>query len=191
MKKKSSTVFKRHHFLLVFYFLGGQKQRIAIARALLKVNTAHLFWKLIRSQTDQGWLGYRLLALMFPFGEILFSSVVSPQNPRILLLDEATRWLRNSFRIQWTDRFTTRLVRFVWTLWWDCLLSSILSALDAENELLVQEALERLMEGKNTYDGFCLFCSEKTVLLPRLPFLSFLRKNSCGYRSPPVHHPEC
>lgn len=27
-------------------------------------------------------------------------------------------------------------------------LSSILSALDAENELLVQEALERLMDGK-------------------------------------------
>lgn len=94
-------------------------------------------------------LGYRLLAFTFSFCETLFSSVVAPQNPRILLLDEATRWWRNSFRIQWTKRFTW-LIRLVWTLWWHCLLSSILSALDAENELLVQEALERLMEGKKS-----------------------------------------
>lgn len=73
---------------------------------------------------------------------------LSPQNPRILLLDEATRWLRNSFTIQWTKRSSVRLIRLVWTLWWHCLLPSIPSALDAENELLVQEALERLMEGK-------------------------------------------
>lgn len=90
--KKKAQLFP--NFLLVFHFPGGQKQRVAIARALLKVNTTHpVLNRLVE-------LGYRLLAFTFSCGEILFSCAVSPQNPRILLLDEATRWLRNSFRIQ-------------------------------------------------------------------------------------------
>lgn len=111
-KKKSKTVSERHHFLPVFYFPGGQKQRIAIARALLKVNTTRWFWKLIRSWTDQWDLGRGYVN--FSFGSVLFSSVVSPQNPKILLLDEATRWLRNSFRIPWMKGFTAHQI--VWTL---------------------------------------------------------------------------
>lgn len=72
-------------------------------------------------------------------------------------------------------------------------LSSILSALDAENELLVQEALERLMDGKLFYDSLCLICTEKSFeSIVHIFAISYSpRKNSYGYCSPPDHNPEC
>ena len=63
------------------------------------------------------------------------------QNPRILLLDEATRW------VSWVSPSTQTILacqlgRHI-TLCFVCD-----SALDAESEHLVQEALERIMQGR-------------------------------------------
>lgn len=82
---------------------------------------------------------------------------------------------------------------------------SFLSALDAENELLVQEALERLMEGKSFHlclsncihlwrlVGFVLLL--RFLVCPVFLFPALLnpinRENSRGHRSPSIHHPEC
>lgn len=106
--------------------------------------------------------GYRLLPFTFSFSEILFSSVVSPQNPRILLLDEATRWWRNSFRIQWTKRFTARLIRSVWTLWWHFFHQSSVRWMLKMN-YWCRKPWSVWWRVIKTNGSFCLFCSEKTI----------------------------
>lgn len=76
---------------------------------------------------------------------------------------------------------------------------SSLSALDAENELLVQEALERLMQGKAFHLVLHPLMKAWSVCLAPI-FLSgviiFLsspinRENRRGHRSPSIHYPEC